>query len=104
MPFQLKFHDDQTTGLIAVCDVCGLQVSGEEANLLWQPRETEIPGETRYPFLIVCRDPVCDRAIEERFGYLHYQNLDTGIGYLIHNLRIDLKAVRRNMEVLAMIG
>jgi hypothetical protein len=103
MPFQLKLHDDETTGLIAVCDVCGKSVTGEEANILWSSTQKDKRGATFYPFRIACRDR-CTRAIDDDFGHQHFQNLDTAIGYLINNLKLDLKKVRRNMEVLSMIG
>lgn len=103
MPFQLKLHDDWTTGLIAVCDVCGRQVTGQEANVLWLTQSKEKPGETCYLFRIACRD-ACTRRVDAHSGHQYCQNLDTAIGYLINNLQLDLKQVRRNMEVLAMIG
>lgn len=104
MSFQLFLHENHTTGLIAVCDVCGKRVNGDEANLLWIRRPGAQPGQTSFPFYIACRVR-CTRILDQLHHCHHdWQNLDTGIGYLIHNLKLDLRKVRLSMEVLAHIG
>ena len=104
MPFKLKFHADSTTGLVAVCDICGRTVTGADANILWLPGTLEIPGESSVDFRIVCQLGVCERIAESKFGHHYSQNLETAIGYLINNTKTDLKRVRRNMEILSQIG
>lgn len=102
MPFILKFHADSTTGLIAVCDLCGKEVKAAEANVVWKPGK-EVPGKTTHTFLILCQG-TCDRIHEQKRGHHYWQELDVAIGYLINNTKTDLKEVWRKMRLLVDIG
>jgi hypothetical protein len=95
MPFQLRFHEDSTTGLVAICDICGKRVEdGSNGLVVWQPQSDEQPG-TLKDFRIVCKGN-CDRAL----GYSYSQELDTALVYLMNNTGFDLDRARRKAELL----
>lgn len=103
MPFKLRLHDDWTTGLVAVCDVCGRLASGDDANILWIPPDAEKPVDLN-EFKITCKED-CTRAMDNKHGCHHYsQPLDAGVGYLANNLKIDWKKTKETMRMLAMLG
>jgi hypothetical protein len=101
MPFVLKFHDNETTGLVAICNVCGKQVEGDNANILWDPNnpDVDIKGKT-FPFKITCKGN-CTRVVDHIAGHQYSQELDTGLIYLLHNTKTDMKSAIRKTEILS---
>ena len=102
MPFQLRRHEDFTTGLVATCDVCAQVVTGDNANVLWLETSKEVSGHL-YPYRIACKGK-CTFAVDHAYGYQYSQGLDMAIFYLINNTKTDLKRVRRNAELLQRLG
>ena len=112
MSFQLKLHEDHTTGLVAQCDVCGEMIQDSElANICWDGyhdakgkdlgRAQDTPPML-YRYRIACKD-TCTRALDLEFGHQFTQELSVGIGYLMNNCRVDYKKMRRHMAVLRTI-
>jgi hypothetical protein len=99
---KLRFHEDNTTGLVATCDVCGDLVSGEFANLLWRPSGVEGAGDY-FEYKIAC-DFRCTAELDLEHGYHHSQELGTAIGYLVKNTKTDISFVNNKQEHLALIG
>ena len=106
-------HDDFTRVASSTCGcmkskflslVCGRRVTGDQANIVWRRLPGAQPGQTSFPFYIA-HCVRCTDTLDQLHGCRHdCQNLDTGIGYLSNNLKIDFRKVRRNMELLAQIG
>lgn len=88
MPFLLRFHDDQTTGLEALCDVCGKPAAARGSTIYWTAPLRQSPGEN-YPFKIVCADDRCEHELARQGDYPYSQDLDTAIHYLLQNTHFD---------------
>jgi len=101
MALELKLHTDHTTGLVAACDVCRRELTGEGGNLLWRPTGRETPGHT-FIHYVACKG-ACTFTLDQRLGRMSWQPLDVAIGFLLNNARLDLPAVRRRMQALAVI-
>lgn len=97
--FQLKIHNDQTTGLVAICDACQKTVTADKANLLWTPGPSDAPGDC-LKYRIACKGK-CTYFFDKQFGHQYSQDLDTAIGYLINNTRTNLKITRRKMALIS---
>lgn len=92
MAFKLKVHEGYKTGLVAICDVCGDECKGDEANILWTPVEDKV-GDLM-DFRITCKDE-CTCEVDEMFGHQYSQQLDVGLVYLLINSRVDMARAER---------
>jgi hypothetical protein len=94
--FVLRFHEDQTTGLVAVCDVCGADINdASEANLLWNYPLTSPPSPgDNFKYVLACKQ--CDS--QANYKWRMSQDLHMAIGYLCNNTKIqDLQPIHQNM-------
>src|SRR5678815_5163193 len=87
MPFQLKIHEDCTTGLVATCDLCGKTVTGATGHVVWKHPQGAKPGMF-VEYEIVCKG-VCDREVE-REEHHSWQQLDVALVYLLNNAQVDM--------------
>lgn len=93
MPFVFEVHPGHRTGLVAVCDVCGERIEDPGmACIVWRPDLDEKVG-ARYPYQLVCKGP-CDRVLESQ-GHNAWQELDTGLIYLLNNLHLGEPELRQ---------
>jgi hypothetical protein len=101
MPFQIRLHDDYSSGLVATCDVCGQRLESAAANLLWLPSaENQTRPGTFSEFKLACKEP-CTLILDAQAGEEHYwQPLNAAIGYLLTNTRTDAKAMHRTIRTL----
>lgn len=92
MSLKMMVFANGRTGLAAVCDVCGKQVTeAEEANLVWfPPTGGDKVGDTFVP-LISCKDE-CSRKLEawaesKSSEKVHFssQELNAGLVWLLQN-------------------
>ena len=100
---ELQTHKDLTVGLIARCDVCGETVTGSHANLLFPAPPREEAPPLPLPYRIACKGS-CTYAVDQKHGRQDWMDLDTAIGSLLNNTRIDLDQVHRKMGLLACLG
>ncbi len=85
MAFKLKLYPNHTTGLVAVCDVCGSEAKEGDANILWHPTGREKPGDG-YPYQIACKGK-CTQLVDNRAGSCaHSQEITTAIFYLFNSV------------------
>ena len=98
MAFQLRIHEDQTTGLVAVCDICG-RLALSDDHLVWRPPSdcSEKPGDL-FDFRVVCKG-ACDRMLE-REGHHYWQEIGPSLVYLLNNTKTNLKKAARTAAVL----
>ena len=82
MPFKLRVHEGNRTGLVALCDVCGKPVRGDLGNILWPQVPDEPVGET-IDFRIACKGR-CTVVIEKRLGPQHAQELGVELVHLLN--------------------
>ena len=112
MGFSLRLHQDYTTGLVAICDVCGkLVADAEDAVLCWDGfhdasgkdlgRLNDKPGDL-FRYRIACK-PDCMRRLDLQFGHQFTQELDTAIIYLMNNIRMNIKRAREKVMLLSML-
>ena len=97
----LKYHEDRRTGLVALCDVCGCEIEGAEANILWTRKSGTNPVSYQ-TFIIACKVP-CTEIVDEKLGHQYSQDFDTGMVYLINNTKTNLKKATRSAEVLSQL-
>ena len=102
MAFQLRFHEDSSTGLVAVCDVCGEIAKGDDGLIVWAPDDGEKPGDY-ITFKIVCKGP-CDRMNERMEGMRYSQGLDVALVYLANNTEVNFKEASRMAGILSRLG
>lgn len=105
MPFKLLLHDGGQTGLAAICDVCGERVEGAHANILWKstPSWDEGPGHS-YDYIIACKvDCTWKHRLEcQSEGASQFSTcLDTGLWYLTHNARVNMREAKRKAIALS---
>lgn len=102
MSLELIVNPGHRTGLQAVCDVCGKTVRNGEANICWTPLDGPEPIGYSYPYRIACKAR-CTWQLDHQYGHQYTQELDTGIYYLVHNARIDMKRAKECAEMLALL-
>lgn len=113
MSFQLRLHEDHTTGLVATCDVCGCLITDASmANLCWNGffdakgadlhRQDDKPGDF-FRYRITCKDE-CTHRLDCELGHQFTTQLDVAIGYLMNNCRVDYKKMRHTMRLLTMFS
>ena len=101
--FKLRFHEDQTTGLVAACDKCGSIIEdAATANLLWNhPLDPDIMPGHCFPYVLVCQK--CDDR-EAATKWPMSQDLQIAIGYLCNNVKItNLDEIQEQIQLLSRI-
>lgn len=87
--------------MVAICDVCGEEADSQEANICWNPTKDEDVGDTHY-FRIACKDK-CTEVLDSKYGHQYTHELETGIMYLMHNIKMDLKRAKNSVRILSML-
>lgn len=90
--FVLKQFKNGLTGPVAVCDVCGKEVSADKGNILWHPEGDETVGDV---FSIACIGD-CTRRMDTHRGHHCFMRLSSFIVHLISNTNTDVEKVKRS--------
>ena len=95
----IKHFENGNAGLVAKCDVCGEEVTGDSANVCWtEPKNITLPHQM---FTIACKDQ-CTRKLDMIRGkHQSTIELDTAISYLVTNAKIDMKEANFKAELLS---
>lgn len=101
MPFQIRYNENHSAGLVAICDACGKQITDAEAgNILWDMPPDAKPGGL-FAYKLSHKAP-CSLRFQ---GVQCWTPLDVAIaGHLVNNTGINIEKARDTMERLDRIG